>query len=264
MARYQGLAIAAIMIAYGGSASALEFVQNGNFNSISGEGALSGGANTVTDWVDNIKPGGGAAGQDFVYATGTADTAALPVGGAYHDNGELYGEFDGGVGAAATWAGTSDGTANFVGLNGGVNRSLFTQTIGTGGGPTLVQGQQYVLSFNYAFAQGFRGTAESSNDSITVGLGAFSTSTSPVISLAAKDFSGWQTFTQTITYDGSSNANVLSFLAEGMDGAPPYALLDNVSLTSFVPEPSAWALMLLGFGGMGLMVRRRRAASLAA
>lgn len=31
-----------------------------------------------------------------------------------------------------------------------------------------------------------------------------------------------------------------------------------------VPEPASWALMILGFGGMGAMIRRRRTAMLAA
>jgi hypothetical protein len=31
----------------------------------------------------------------------------------------------------------------------------------------------------------------------------------------------------------------------------------SLSITP-VPEPGAWALMLLGFGGMGAMLRRRR------
>ncbi len=33
---------------------------------------------------------------------------------------------------------------------------------------------------------------------------------------------------------------------------------DNVALASGVPEPGAWALMLLGFGGLGLAMRARR------
>jgi len=35
--------------------------------------------------------------------------------------------------------------------------------------------------------------------------------------------------------------------------------VDNISLAS-VPEPSAWALMILGFGGMGALLRRQRRA----
>jgi hypothetical protein len=191
-----------------------------------------------------------------VYATGTADKPGLPTGGSY-DAGQLYGADDGG---ASTWHGTSDGTNNFVALNGGADRSAFTQTIAAG----LVAGNKYTLTFDYAFAQGFGGKVGTSDDFITVGLGAFSTNTSPTIDLPAKGFSGWMPASFSFTYEPGTAGNVLSFLAMGTSGLPPYALLDNVSLLSSVPEPSGWALMLLGFGCMGLMVRRRRAASLAA
>jgi len=36
-------------------------------------------------------------------------------------------------------------------------------------------------------------------------------------------------------------------------------ILDNVVLTSAVPEPASWALMLTGFGFAGVALRRRRA-----
>lgn len=35
------------------------------------------------------------------------------------------------------------------------------------------------------------------------------------------------------------------------------AVVDNVSVTAAVPEPAAWTLMILGFGGLGLALRRR-------
>jgi hypothetical protein len=40
-------------------------------------------------------------------------------------------------------------------------------------------------------------------------------------------------------------------------------VLDGVSLTA-VPEPTTWAMMLLGFGGIGAMIRRRRQTFVAA
>ena len=48
----------------------------------------------------------------------------------------------------------------------------------------------------------------------------------------------------------------------GGDFSADYAsqlLLDNVSIA--VPEPSAWAMMLLGFGGLGAVLRQRRNAA---
>ena len=40
-------------------------------------------------------------------------------------------------------------------------------------------------------------------------------------------------------------------------------LLDNVTLFQAVPEPASWALMLLGFGGLGLALRSSRKAAIA-
>lgn len=51
----------------------------------------------------------------------------------------------------------------------------------------------------------------------------------------------------------------------GGDSDPYYSsqlLLDDVAVTA-VPEPGAWALMILGFGALGATLRRRRAAAFA-
>ncbi|MDZ4376514.1 MAG: PEPxxWA-CTERM sorting domain-containing protein [Phenylobacterium sp.] len=37
------------------------------------------------------------------------------------------------------------------------------------------------------------------------------------------------------------------------------AICGSLLLTGAVPEPGAWALMIMGFGAAGAMVRRRRA-----
>lgn len=63
----------------------------------------------------------------------------------------------------------------------------------------------------------------------------------------------------------AANAGSLSvfFSAAGGDNLGP--ILDNVTLdirsaNGVIPEPGTWALMLLGFGGLGAMLRRRRPA----
>lgn len=55
-----------------------------------------------------------------------------------------------------------------------------------------------------------------------------------------------------------STSDTLSFLAIGNLPVPPFALVSNVSLTDAVPEPSTWAMMLLGLGAVGLAARQRR------
>ena len=41
-------------------------------------------------------------------------------------------------------------------------------------------------------------------------------------------------------------------------GGPPFSLLDGVSLTGSAPEPSTWAMMLLGFTGLAYAGFRNR------
>ncbi len=49
----------------------------------------------------------------------------------------------------------------------------------------------------------------------------------------------------------------LTFVAEGTsDSLGGY--LDNITISTAVPEPATWAMMLLGFGGLGALLRRRR------
>ncbi len=69
-------------------------------------------------------------------------------------------------------------------------------------------------------------------------------------------FSGWTTYTTTIV--ANATTETLSFLAAGSKAEPPFALISDVSLTSSVPEPSTWAMMLVGFGGLGFAAYRRR------
>ena len=76
-------------------------------------------------------------------------------------------------------------------------------------------------------------------------------------------FTGWMSDTMSFVAQGSTET--LSFLAYGNLPVPPFALLDGVTftqetgggLTPGVPEPSTWALMILGFGGLGFAGYRR-------
>jgi len=148
-----------------------------------------------------------------------------------------------------------DGGA-FVGLDGDPGFSgPLTQTI-TG----LTVGDTYQLTFYWAGAELSNRTGYQ-----TIQLtGSFGgdpfatpvfTNTNPVGTPGL--FSGWTQ--ETFDFTANATSEVLSFLAVGSpaNNLPPFALLDGVSLTS-VPEPSTWAMMLAGFGGLGYAAFRRR------
>ena len=66
--------------------------------------------------------------------------------------------------------------------------------------------------------------------------------------------SAWQEFTYSYTSrlpDGTSNTIVFSEIGGGA-----YAGLDDITIVA-APEPSTWALGLLGFVGLGVLGMRR-------
>jgi len=120
----------------------------------------------------------------------------------------------------------------------------------------LDAGSAYTLTFDYALGQqaGFNG--KNTDNYWKVDFGNV-TQNSALLSIPSGGFSGWQT--ATMTFMASSTSQVLSFLARGSAaGAPPFLLLDNVSMTAAVPEPSTLSLMLGGVGLVGFLARRRR------
>jgi hypothetical protein len=70
---------------------------------------------------------------------------------------------------------------------------------------------------------------------------------------------GWAPY--QYRFKASGKSTVLSFAsATGTAYGPA---LDNVSISA-VPEPAQWAMMLMGFGGLGVVMRSRRKAVAAA
>lgn len=121
----------------------------------------------------------------------------------------------------------------------------------------LTVGGVYTLTFDYALAQQFITDAANTNNYWAVTLGGQTQNTS-LLSIEGGGFSGWKT--STMTFTATTGTELLSFLASATaSGAPPFMLLDNVSLAAAVPEPSTWAMMLGGVGLMGFVARRRRA-----
>lgn len=65
------------------------------------------------------------------------------------------------------------------------------------------------------------------------------------------------------TYSGSRNIGGVTYADTWLIGAPLDETNDgfklySISFNSAVPEPATWATMILGFGAIGVMMRRRR------
>jgi len=237
-----GLALAFSM----GSAHATQFVKNGDFTELtSGLGQL-GYDTAATHWATT--------GYNYVFTQ--ADKSVYGSYGAL----SLWDQANGG---ASTWDGlTKSGTGNFVAMDGDFETGALTQTI-----YGLHVGRTYTFSFNYAFSQQY-GFGQSVTEDLSASLGSSSVTLPNAFTNcdgngnnctggylnAEHGFSGWSTYSTTIT--ATSTSEVLSFLAGGSKQVPPFALISDVSVTG-VPELSTWALMLMGFAGLGFAGHRR-------
>jgi hypothetical protein len=117
----------------------------------------------------------------------------------------------------------------------------------------LTIGDTYAVTFYQAAAEqtNFSGAI---SEQWQVGLGG-STKTAAIMNYNGGNWVGWEQ--ETVDFSATSTSELLSFLSIGLpgNGAPPFALLDGVSVQD-VPEPAAFGM--LGFGALGLMVLARR------
>jgi hypothetical protein len=223
-----------------GGASATQFVTNGGFeaSAYSTSQAFFGANTPATDWTST--------GQYVLYCTAAAGTTCDTIGG---------------VGLAGPGNGNNNGLTSspqggaYMGFDSDPSfHGDFTQTIA---GLTL--GATYTLSFYMAGAQEVNAGGPTTT-SITATLGD-ETFTTPVIDTETNGFTPWQLFSTTFTYTGGGD--ILDFVATGgPGGAPPYALLDGVSLVGAggpaTPEPATWVMIVAGFAALSLAARARR------
>lgn len=249
----------ALTFALATGAQAANLIVNGSFtsNTVSGASASGievdgayGDANAVTGWTS----AGGSTYNLYFFGNGTETGGATGV-----DAASRWGEA--GQRPNANFTGNSPNGGAYMVLDGDPGFSgTFSQNV-TG----LTVGQQYDLSFYWAAGELYDRTGYyTSQLTGTFGTDSFATSvfsnshpnTNNPGNLPG-DFSGWQLV--NFTFTAQSASQVLSFLAVGTPAAnlPPVAFLDGVSLVA-VPEPAVWALMLMGFGGVGAAIRRRR------
>lgn len=210
------------------------FVVNGDFEQTTNGTGQFDYSTVATGWTSS--------GYNFLFAAGTADST-----GSMGQDGKL-----------ALWGpqnGSNNGLTNsptggnFVAADGAYKIGAIQQTISG-----LKVGQDYQVSFDWAAAQQKNFTGPNT-EHWGVSLGSETKSTS-IYSNKSEGFSGWMHETMTFTATGPSE--VLSFLAAGTpSGQPPFSLLDGVSMTSAVPEPATWGMLLGGLGLIALALRRR-------
>jgi hypothetical protein len=230
---------AALLVSASAAQAAVNLVTNGDFEASSYSsntqfGAGYGGQG-VTGWT-----GLGGQNLQFYFFGGTQnDVNAVNQFG--DGLGYFYDSFDT----------LSSNGGNFVGLDGDSDyRGEISQLI-TG----LTVGQSYHLSFEWAAAQ-LRNRTGDITEQLHVTFGGQSFDTE-ILGVPSGGFSGWKA--AGFNFTATSGSQVLKFLSIGTPNSlPPIASIDGVSLTA-VPEPAVWAMMLIGFGGMGAMLRRRRA-----
>ena len=231
----------------GTGARAVPVIVNGNFETTSLKASAQMNTTNVGGW--------STTGYNFLFLPGTATT----TGAATVQYGQLYLGGSTTAGASNYFPASSPSGGNFAAADGDFGVGPITQTV-TG----LTAGLKYSLSFYWAAAQQ-RGYAGTTTEQWKVSLGSEMYAT-PVVTNPNQGFSGW--FAQTFTYTATSASQVLSFLAVGTPvNAPPFLLLDGVSITA-VAEPASWMTLVIAMlsivGVANLRHRSSRLARLAA
>jgi hypothetical protein len=146
---------------------------------------------------------------------------------------------------------------NFYSLDGAGDNGVFIANDGITQSVATVTGANYQLTFGLS---GENGPSGITTLAVTIG----SQTTDITITSDGSGFFDKPFALTTINYVANSANTAISFVEiASNDGGNNDALIDGVSfqgpsVTSAVPEPSTWAMMILGFCGLGFMAHRRK------
>ena len=147
--------------------------------------------------------------------------------------------------------GFAGSTATYVDGNQGLDLVGYGSTGGISQTFSTIAGRTYTLAFSYA-NNPFGGPAFAQAAVVFGGVSSL------VGHSSSSDANfDWKSFSQSFVA-GATGPSTLSF-TETIGGGNAGIMLDAVSVTSGVPELATWAMMIIGFGGVALQLRRRRA-----
>ncbi len=213
-----GAALAASALATS-QATAAELVTNGSFENLS-----------------NFNPDG--RDTDILTNGSTAMTGWTVTGG---ERAEI-----GWIGPSNPFGLTASNGSYFLDLTGDVDGTPYggvSQTFRT------VSGAKYVVTFDLGSSTNY-----GIQDGLTVTAGD-QTGVQFTTTNNGNNTNLWESETLTFTATGATTTLVF----QGDQSNPAYIGLDNVSVSGpAVPEPTTWALMLVGVAGLGVALRSRR------
>lgn len=147
--------------------------------------------------------------------------------------------------------GTFDSTNGNLAYEG----NQYLDLVGQGGSGSISQdlslnaGETYTLTF--AYSHNLFAPSEATSASALVSIDGLS----DIISHDTGDTSNldWRIFSGNFVATGSDTLNFLN-----LSGGPNEGIFLDAITVAAVPEPGTWAMMLLGFGAIGLAMRARR------